>query len=163
MTTIYDFKALTTNGKELDFDQFRGKVLLIVNTASKCGFTPQFAGLEELNQRYKDQGLVVIGFPCNQFASQDPGSDEEISNFCQINYGVTFQMMKKIDVNGKNADPIFQFLKDRSKNIFSDDIKWNFTKFLVASDGVTVRRYAPTVKPNRMKKDIEEMLMVEAV
>lgn len=163
MTTIYDFKALTSNGKELDFDQFRGKVLLIVNTASKCGFTPQFAGLEELNQRYKDQGLVVIGFPCNQFASQDPGSDEEISNFCQINYGVTFQMMKKIDVNGKNADPIFQFLKDRSKNIFSDDIKWNFTKFLVASDGVTVRRYAPTVKPNRMRKDIEEMLMVEAV
>ena len=163
MTTIYDFKALTTNGKELDFDQFRGKVLLIVNTASKCGFTPQFAGLEELNQRYKDQGLVVIGFPCNQFASQDPGSDEEISNFCQINYGVTFQMMKKIDVNGKNADPIFQFLKDRSKNIFSDDIKWNFTKFLVASDGVTVRRYAPTVKPNRMRKEIEEMLMVEAV
>ena len=163
MTTIYDFKALTTNGKELDFDQFRGKVLLIVNTASKCGFTPQFAGLEELNQRYKDKGLVVIGFPCNQFASQDPGSDEEISNFCHINYGVTFQMMKKIDVNGKNADPIFQFLKDRSKNIFSDDIKWNFTKFLVASDGVTVRRYAPTVKPNRMRKDIEEMLMVEAV
>lgn len=163
MTTIYDFKALTTNGKELDFDQFRGKVLLIVNTASKCGFTPQFAGLEELNQRYKDKGLVVIGFPCNQFASQDPGSDEEISNFCRINYGVTFQMMKKIDVNGKNADPIFQFLKDRSKNIFSDDIKWNFTKFLVASDGVTVRRYAPTVKPNRMRKDIEEMLMVEAV
>lgn len=163
MTTIYDFKALTSNGKELDFDQFRGKVLLIVNTASKCGFTPQFAGLEELNQRYKDKGLVVIGFPCNQFASQDPGSDEDISNFCQINYGVTFQMMKKIDVNGKNADPIFQFLKDRSKNIFSDDIKWNFTKFLVASDGVTVRRYAPTVKPNRMRKDIEEMLMVEAV
>ncbi|MBE6342763.1 MAG: glutathione peroxidase [Lentimicrobiaceae bacterium] len=163
MTTIYDFKALTSNGKELDFDQFRGKVLLIVNTASKCGFTPQFAGLEELNQRYKDKGLVVIGFPCNQFASQDPGSDEEISNFCQINYGVTFQMMKKIDVNGKNADPIFQFLKDRSKNIFSDDIKWNFTKFLVASDGVTVRRYAPTVKPSRMRKDIEEMLMVEAV
>ena len=163
MTTIYDFKALTSNGKELDFDQFRGKVLLIVNTASKCGFTPQFAGLEELNQRYKDKGLVVIGFPCNQFASQDPGNDDEISNFCQINYGVTFQMMKKIDVNGKNADPIFQFLKDRSKNIFSDDIKWNFTKFLVASDGVTVRRYAPTVKPNRMRKDIEEMLMVEAV
>lgn len=163
MTTIYDFKALTTNGKELDFEQFRGKVLLIVNTASKCGFTPQFAGLEELNQRYKDKGLVVIGFPCNQFASQDPGNDDEISNFCRINYGVTFQMMKKIDVNGKNADPIFQFLKDRSKNIFSDDIKWNFTKFLVASDGVTVRRYAPTVKPNRMRKDIEEMLMVEAV
>ncbi len=163
MNTIYDFKALTSNGKELDFEQFRGKVLLIVNTASKCGFTPQFAGLEELNQRYKDKGLVVIGFPCNQFASQDPGSDEEISNFCRINYGVTFQMMKKIDVNGKNADPIFQFLKDRSKNIFSDDIKWNFTKFLVASDGVTVKRYAPTVKPNRMRKDIEELLMVEAM
>ncbi len=162
MTTIYDFKALTSNGEVLDFNQFRGKVLLIVNTASKCGFTPQFSGLEELNQRYKDKGLVVIGFPCNQFASQDPGSDEEISNFCQVNYGVTFQMMKKIDVNGKNAAPIYQFLKDRSKNILGEDIKWNFTKFLVASDGVTVKRYAPTVKPNRMRKDIEEMLLVEA-
>ena len=108
MTTIYDFKALTLDGKELDFKQFRGKVLLIVNTASKCGFTPQFAGLEELNQKYKDKGLVILGFPCNQFASQEPGTDEDIANFCKMNYGVTFQMMKKIDVNGKNALPFFK-------------------------------------------------------
>lgn len=163
MTTIYDFKALTSNGKELDFNQFRGKVLLIVNTASKCGFTPQFAGLEELNQKYKDKGLVILGFPCNQFAQQDPGSDEEISNFCQVNYGVTFQMMKKIDVNGSNESPIYKFLKEKTKNILGEDIKWNFTKFLISADGSRIKRYAPTVKPSRMEKDIEEMLMVEAV
>lgn len=163
MNTIYDFKALTSDGKELDFKQFRGKVLLIVNTASKCGFTPQFAGLEELNQKYKDKGLVILGFPCNQFASQDPESDEEIRNFCQINYGVTFQMMKKIDVNGKNASPLYQFLKGKTKNILGEDIKWNFTKFLVSADGKRIKRYAPTVKPARMERDIEEMLMVEAI
>lgn len=161
MITIYDFKALTSNGKELDFNQFRGKVLLIVNTASKCGFTPQFAGLEELNQKYKDKGLVILGFPCNQFAHQDPGSDEEIANFCQVNYGVTFQMMKKIDVNGPNEHPIYKFLKEKTKNILGEDIKWNFTKFLISPDGNTIKRYAPTVKPSRMEKDIEEMLLVE--
>lgn len=163
MATIYDFKALTSDGRTLDFKQFRGKILLIVNTASKCGFTPQFAGLEELNQKYKDKGLVILGFPCNQFAYQDPGSDEEISNFCQINYGVTFQMMKKIDVNGPNESPIYAFLKEKTKNILGEDIKWNFTKFLISSDGKTIKRYAPTVKPSRMEKDIEEMLLVEAV
>ena len=163
MTTIYDFKALTSNGEELDFNQFRGKVLLIVNTASKCGFTPQFSGLEELNQRYKDKGLVVIGFPCNQFAQQDPDSDEEIVNFCQVNYGVTFQMMKKIDVNGPNESPIYRYLKDKTKNILGEDIKWNFTKFLISADGKKIKRYAPTVKPSRMERDIEEMLLVEAV
>ena len=163
MTTIYDFKALTSNGKELDLKQFKGKVLLIVNTASKCGFTPQFAGLEELHKKYKDKGLVILGFPCNQFAQQDPGSDEEISNFCQVNYGVTFQMMKKIDVNGPNESPIYKFLKERTKNILGEDIKWNFTKFLISSDGSRIKRYAPTVKPERMEKDIEELLMVETV
>lgn len=163
MTTIYDFKATMSNGEVLDFKQFKGKVLLIVNTASKCGFTPQFAGLEELNQKYKDKGLVVIGFPCNQFGHQDPGSDEEIVSFCQINYGVTFQMMKKIDVNGDNAEPIFKYLKEKTKNILGEDIKWNFTKFLISSDGKKIKRYAPTTKPSRMEKDIEEMLMVEAV
>ena len=160
MATIYDFKALTSNGKELDFNQFRGKVLLIVNTASKCGFTPQFAGLEELNQKYKNAGLVIFGFPCNQFAQQDPWSDEEISNFCQVNYGVTFQMMKKIDVNGENASPIYTFLKEKTKNILGDDIKWNFTKFLVSADGKKIKRYAPTVKPSRLEKEIEAMLLV---
>ncbi len=163
MTTIYDFKALTSNGKELDLKQFKGKVLLIVNTASKCGFTPQFAGLEELHKKYKDKGLVILGFPCNQFAQQDPGSDEEISNFCQVNYGVTFQMMKKIDVNGPNESPIYKFLKEKTKNILGEDIKWNFTKFLISSDGSRIKRYAPIVKPERMKKDIEELLMVETV
>lgn len=163
MTTIYDFKALTSNGKELDLKQFKGKVLLIVNTASKCGFTPQFAGLEELHKKYKDKGLVILGFPCNQFAQQDPGSDEEISNFCQVNYGVTFQMMKKIDVNGPNESPIYKFLKEKTKNILGEDIKWNFTKFLISSDGSRIKRYAPIVKPERMEKDIEELLMVETV
>ena len=180
METIYDFKALTSKGKELDFSQFQGKVLLIVNTASKCGFTPQFAGLEELNQRYKDKGLVIIGFPCNQFASQDPGSDGEIEGFCQLNYGVTFQIMKKGDVNGPAAEPIFEYLKAQapieeyhglkgkgaamlfkriSKSVEKDsDIKWNFTKFLISKDGKTVRRYAPTTEPKALGKDVEEML-----
>lgn len=163
MTTIYDFKALTTDGKELDFKQFKGKVLLIVNTASKCGFTSQFAGLEELNQKYKEKGLVILGFPCNQFANQDPGSNEEILNFCRVNYGVSFQMMKKIDVNGDNAIPLYKFLKEKTKNIMTDNIKWNFTKFLVSSDGSVIKRYAPTVKPSRLEKEIEAMLLVEAV
>ncbi|MBR5782139.1 MAG: glutathione peroxidase [Bacteroidales bacterium] len=160
MKSIYDFKAETIDGEELDFSQFRGKILLIVNTASKCGFTPQFAGLEELNQKYKDKGLVIIGFPCNQFGQQDPGSDDEILDFCQLNYGVSFQMMKKIDVNGKDASPIYTFLKEKTKNILGEDIKWNFTKFLVSPDGKKIKRYAPTVKPSRLEKDIEDMLLV---
>lgn len=158
MERVYDFKALTSKGKELDFAQFEGKVLLIVNTASKCGFTPQFAGLEQLNQEYKDRGLVVIGFPCNQFASQDPGSDSEIEGFCQLNYGVTFQIMKKVDVNGSEAHPIFQYLKSQTKGLLGSSIKWNFTKFLISRDGKTIKRYAPTTKPEKMKSDIEAML-----
>ena len=180
MAKIYDFKALTSKGKELDFAQFQGKVLLIVNTASKCGFTPQFAGLEELNQQYKDKGLVVIGFPCNQFAAQDPGSDSEIEGFCQLNYGVSFQIMKKVDVNGAAAEPIFEYLKAQapteeynglkakaakalfktiSKSVEKDsDIKWNFTKFLISKDGETIKRYAPTTEPKNFAKDIEAML-----
>ena len=156
MKSIYNFKAVTSNGKVLDFRQFKGKVLLIVNTASKCGFTPQFAGLEELNQKYK--GLVIIGFPCNQFGHQDPGTDDEILDFCQVNYGVTFQMMKKIEVNGENASPIYTFLKEKTKNILGEDIKWNFTKFLISADGKKIKRYAPTVKPSRLEKEIEEMI-----
>ena len=160
MRTIYDFKAVASDGKEVDFRRFRGKVLLIVNTASKCGFTPQFAGLEELNQKYKDKGLVIIGFPCNQFGQQDPGSDDEIMDFCKVNYGVSFLMMKKIDVNGENASPLYTFLKEKTKNILGEDIKWNFTKFLISPDGRKIKRYAPTVKPSRLEKDIEEMLLV---
>ena len=180
MKKIYDFKALTSKGKELDFAQFEGKVLLIVNTASKCGFTPQFAGLEALNQKYKDKGLVVIGFPCNQFKEQDPGTDSQIEEFCQINYGVSFQIMKKIDVNGSSADPIFKYLKEQApteaynglkakaaKALFKtisnsvekdSDIKWNFTKFLISKDGNTIKRYSPTTEPEKMESDIETML-----
>ena len=158
METIYDFKALTSKGKELDFAQFKGKVLLIVNTASKCGFTPQFKGLEELNQRYKDRGLVTIGFPCNQFNHQDPGTDSEIEGFCQLNYGVTFQIMKKINVNGDDAHPIFKFLKSRTKGVLGSAIKWNFTKFLISRDGSRVERFAPTTEPKDIEKAIESML-----
>lgn len=158
MERIYDYKALTSKGKELDFVQFEGKVLLIVNTASKCGFTPQFAGLEQLNQKYRDRGLVVIGFPCNQFASQDPGSDSEIEGFCQLNYGVTFQIMKKVDVNGDDAHPIFVYLKEKTKGLLGSSIKWNFTKFLISRDGETIKRYAPITKPEKLEKDIEAML-----
>ncbi len=158
MATIYDFKALTSKGKELDFSQFEGKVLLIVNTASKCGFTPQFEGLEELNKKYKEQGLVIIGFPCNQFGHQDPGSDEEISGFCQLNYGVSFQIMKKVDVNGKNADPIFKYLKKEAGGFMTDAIKWNFTKFLVSRDGKTIKRYAPITAPKKLMNDIDKFL-----
>ena len=180
MKKIYDFKALTSKGKELDFAQFEGKVLLIVNTASKCGFTPQFAGLEALNQKYNDKGLVVIGFPCNQFKEQDPGTDSQIEEFCQINYGVSFQIMKKIDVNGSSADPIFEYLKEQApteaynglkakaaKALFKtisnsvekdSDIKWNFTKFLISKDGNTIKRYSPTTEPEKMESDIETML-----
>ena len=177
MTKIYDFKAITSKGKEIDFKEFEGKVLLIVNTASKCGFT---AGLEELNQKYKGKGLVVIGFPCNQFKEQDPEGDAKIEEFCQLNYGVTFQIMKKGDVNGPNAQPIFEYLKAQapteeyqglkakaakvlfktiSKSVEKDsDIKWNFTKFLISKDGETIKRYAPTTEPKDFEKDVEAML-----
>ena len=159
MTKIYDFKALTSKGKELDFKDFEGRVLLIVNTASKCGLTPQFEGLEKLNRQYRDQGLTVIGFPCNQFANQDPGSDSEIEGFCQLNYGVTFQMMKKVDVNGSEAHPVFKYLKEQTRSmLFGSRIKWNFTKFLISRDGETVKRYAPTTKPGKLETDIRQML-----
>ncbi len=180
MNSIFDFKALSSKGKEIDFKQFEGKVLLIVNTASKCGFTPQFAGLEDLNRKYKDRGLVIIGFPCNQFKEQDPGGDAQIEEFCQLNYGVTFQIMRKGDVNGSAAEPIFEYLKAQapteeykglkakathallkkiSKSVEKDsDILWNFTKFLISKDGATVKRYAPTTEPKELEKDIEAML-----
>ncbi len=158
MATIYDFKAVASNGKEIDFKEFEGKVLLIINTASKCGFTPQFDGLEKLNEKYRDRGLVCIGFPCNQFANQDPGSDSEIEGFCRMNYGVTFQIMKKVDVNGKNAHPIFKYLRSQTKGFLGDKVKWNFTKFLVSRDGKTIKRFAPTVVPEKLEGEIEKML-----
>ena len=180
MAKIYDFKTRSNKGAEVDFAQFEGKVLMIVNTASKCGFTPQYDGLEALYQKYKDQGLVIVGFPCDQFAGQEPGSNEEIAEFCRINHGVTFPLMAKTDVNGDNAEPIFEYLKSQapteaynglkgkatramlkglSKSMEKDsDILWNFTKFLVNRDGTVIKRYAPITTPEDIEKDIEGML-----
>ncbi len=180
MKKIYELKALNNKGVEVDFSQYEGKVLLIVNTASKCGFTPQYDGLEDLYQKYKDRGLVILGFPCDQFAHQEPGSDEQIAEFCRINHGVTFPLMKKIDVNGPAEDPVFTYLKEAapaeeykglkakatqkllkgiSKSVEKEsDILWNFTKFLVNRDGTVVKRFAPVAEPVSFEKDIEEML-----
>ena len=180
MEKIFDFKALNNRGEEVDFSQYEGQVLMIVNTASKCGFTPQYDGLEALYQKYKDQGLVIIGFPCDQFAHQEPGSDEEIAEFCRLNHGVTFPLMKKIDVNGENAHPIYQYLKSvapteeykgikakathtmlkgLSKSAKEDnDILWNFTKFIISRDGATVKRFPPTTEPADFENDVKEML-----
>jgi glutathione peroxidase len=159
MTTVYDFEALQINGKPVALSQFTGKVMLIVNTASACGFTPQFGGLEELHKSYGSKGLVVLGFPCNQFASQDKGSNDEIAEFCQINYGVSFPMMAKIDVNGGSAHPLYQWMcKEAPGLLGSKAIKWNFTKFLIAKDGSVRKRYAPTDTPASLAEDIEAAL-----
>lgn len=155
---FYDFKAKKINGQEVSMEDFKGKIVVVVNTASKCGLTPQFKELEELYQGYKDKGVEILGFPCNQFAKQDSGSNEEIHEFCQLNYGVSFNMFEKIDVNGKNAHPLYQYLKNESKGLLSKEIKWNFTKFLIDDQGNVVKRYAPTVSPLKIKIDIEDIL-----
>jgi glutathione peroxidase len=159
MSTIYDFDARQIDGKTVPLKQFQGKVLLIVNTASACGFTPQFGGLEELHQQYGKKGLVVLGFPCNQFGAQDPGSNDEIAQFCQLNYGVSFPMMAKVDVNGPEADPLFKWVTAEAPGLLgSKAIKWNFTKFLVGKDGQVIKRYAPTDEPKALAKDIDAAL-----
>jgi glutathione peroxidase len=159
MSTVYDFEALGIDGRIVSLDQFRGQVLLVVNTASACGYTPQFAGLEDLHKQYRDKGLVVLGFPCNQFGSQDPGSNGEIAQFCQLNYGVSFPMMAKVKVNGTDADPLFKWLSKEAPGILgSTAIKWNFTKFLVGRDGEVIKRYAPADAPATLAKDIEAAL-----
>ena len=155
---FYDFTAKKMNGIEVKMDEYKGKVLLVVNTASKCGFTPQLAELEQMYKDYKDKGFEILGFPCNQFANQDPGSNKEISDFCLINYGVTFNMFQKIEVNGENAHPLYKFLKNEKKGLLSKEIKWNFTKFLIDSEGNVVKRYAPTVKPLKIEEDIKKLL-----
>lgn len=156
---IYAFDAQDIQGQRVALEQFRGKVLLIVNTASACGFTPQLAGLQALHQQYADQGLVVLGFPCNQFGRQDPGSNDEIAGFCQRNYGVDFAMMAKIDVNGEHAAPLYRWLTAQAPGILGTRaIKWNFTKFLVGKDGQVVRRYAPQDAPAKLAHDIEAAL-----
>lgn len=156
--TIFDYSAKKNDGSELSFAELMGKTLLIVNTASKCGFTPQYAGLEALYKEYKDRGLVVLGFPCDQFAHQEPGTDGEIAQFCSLNFGVTFPLMSKVDVNGPSTHPVFEFLKDRAPGAIGKSVKWNFTKFLVSPDGKTVKRFAPTDLPESMKGDIEAVL-----
>ncbi|MCC3868876.1 glutathione peroxidase [Terrisporobacter mayombei] len=155
---FYDFKANKMNGQEVSMSDYKGKVVLVVNTASKCGLTPQFEGLEALYKEYKNQGLEILGFPCNQFANQEKGSNEEIHEFCQLNYGVSFTMFEKIDVNGNNAHPLYKYLKNEAKGLLSKEIKWNFTKFLIDSEGNVVKRYAPTVEPLKIKDDIENLL-----
>jgi len=157
--TVYDFTARQINGQDIALSEFKGKVMLIVNTASACGFTPQFGGLEELHTTYAGQGLVVLGFPCNQFGAQDPGNDSEIATFCQVNYGVSFPMMSKIEVNGPSAHPLYQWLSSEAPGLLgSKAIKWNFTKFLVGRDGRVLKRYAPLDKPASLAKDIEAAL-----
>ena len=159
MTTVFDFEALSIDGKMTALKNFKGQVLLIVNTASACGFTPQFAGLEQLHETYGKTGLVVLGFPCNQFGAQEAGSNTEIAGFCQLNYGVTFPMMAKIKVNGATAHPLYQWLASQAPGLLgSKSIKWNFTKFLVGKDGAVLRRYAPTDKPESLAGDIEAAL-----
>jgi glutathione peroxidase len=157
--TIYDFEAFGMNGKSVKLSQYKGKALLIVNTASACGFTPQFGGLEELHKQYGKQGLVVLGFPCNQFGAQDAGSNDEIASFCQLNFGVTFPMMAKIDVNGANATPLFNWLCAEAPGLLgSKAIKWNFTKFLVDKDGLVINRFGPQDAPASLEKDIKAAL-----
>jgi len=155
---IYGFAPPDRSGSPKSLEDYRGQVLLIVNTASKCGFTPQFAGLEQLFEAYKDRGFIVLGFPCNQFGSQDPGNNDEITEFCQLNYGVSFPMFGKIEVNGSSAEPLFDHLKSAAPGTLGNRIKWNFTKFLVNRGGEVVKRYAPTTKPEAIKADIEALL-----
>ena len=155
---FYDFSAKKMNGQEVKMEEYRGKVVLVVNTASKCGLTPQFTELEELYKEYKEKGFEILGFPCNQFAKQDPASNKEISEFCLINYGVTFTMFEKINVNGGNTHPIYKFLKNEEKGILSKEIKWNFTKFLINKDGKVINRYSPTTKPLKIEGDILKLL-----
>jgi glutathione peroxidase len=159
MTTVYDFNAKTLAGDEISLSNFRGQVLLIVNTASKCGFTPQYEGLEKLYEKLHDKGLTILGFPCNQFGSQEPGTESEIGAFCQKNYGVSFPMFAKIDVNGDDAHPLYKYLKKEEKGVLGTQaIKWNFTKFLIDKDGNPVERYGSTTKPEDIEGDILKLL-----
>lgn len=159
MTDIYNFIVTTAKGESKDLSEFRGKVLLIVNTASKCGFTPQYRELQKLYETYSSRNFTILGFPCNQFGNQEPGTDEEIQTFCSLNYGVTFPVFAKIMVNGDDTHPLFNYLKKEAKGLLgSEKVKWNFTKFLVDKTGKPVKRYAPSTTPKSLKKDIEELL-----
>ena len=156
--SIYDFKVKQIDGEEKSLAEYKGKVLLIVNTASQCGFTPQFEGLQKLYEKYSPKGFTVLGFPCNQFSNQDPGTDEEIKSFCNLNYGVTFPVFSKIEVNGTNEHPLYKFLKRKASGFLSKKIKWNFTKFLIATNGKVIKRFSPATEPKKIEKFIEELL-----
>lgn len=157
--SAYDYSAKTIDGKDQKLSEYKGKVMLVVNTASKCGFTPQYEGLEELYKQYKDKGLVVLGFPCDQFGHQEPGDENEIKNFCTLQYDVSFPMFAKVEVNGANAHPLYKHLKEEKPGVLgSEGIKWNFTKFLVDKSGKVVKRFAPTDKPASLAKDVEKLL-----
>lgn len=158
MPTLSDFSANSLAGQQVDLSQYAGKVVLVVNTASKCGFTPQYKGLEELYEKYQDKGLVILGFPCDQFGHQEPGTDGEIQEFCQLNYGVSFPMFSKIEVNGDGAHPLYQWLRTEKGGLLGDKIKWNFTKFLLDTEGKVVKRYAPNTAPAKIAGDIEALL-----
>lgn len=159
MPNVHQYKVADAAGKEIDLSQYRGKVLLILNTASKCGFTPQYEELEQLHQKYHDRGLVILAFPCNQFGAQEPGNNADIQQFCQINYGLSFPVMGKLQVNGPDASPLFEHLKDSARGLMKTRaIKWNFTKFLVNKDGDVVKRYAPRTKPTSIAQSIEDLL-----
>lgn len=158
MKKIYNYTVKTSNGEDLSLSQYEGQVMLIVNTASKCGFTPQYKDLQELHDRYKEKGLEILAFPCNQFGKQESGSNVEIQEFCQINYGLSFPVFGKVDVNGKDAHPLYQYLKSEKVGLLGSKIKWNFTKFLVDKKGKVIKRYAPTVKPMDIEEDINALL-----
>lgn len=155
---FYEFSARSLQGEEIKMESFEGKTILVVNTASKCGFTPQYAGLEELYEKYKDKGLVILGFPCNQFGNQEPGDEKSIAEGCLVNYGVSFPMFSKIEVNGKNAHPIFKYLKNELGGTLGKKIKWNFTKFLIDKNGKPVKRFAPITKPEKLEPDVKKVL-----
>jgi glutathione peroxidase len=155
---FYRFTARSLQGKDISMDTYKGKAVLVVNTASKCGLTPQYEGLENLYEKYKDQGLVILGFPCNQFGNQEPGTEQEISESCLINYGVSFPMFSKIVVNGENTHPIYEYLKNRLPGVLGKNIKWNFAKFLIDKNGKPVKRFSPTTVPEKLVKDIEKYL-----
>ncbi|MGJ7922104.1 glutathione peroxidase [Neobacillus sp. LXY-4] len=154
MKTVYEYTVKKTNGDQKSINDYKGKPLIIVNTASKCGFTPQFKGLQELYEKYKERGFEILGFPCDQFNNQEFENIEETTEFCQLNYGVTFPIFAKIDVNGENEDPLFTFLKEQKKGVLTSKIKWNFTKFLIDSEGHVVERYAPTTSPSKIEEDL---------
>ncbi|WP_240222183.1 glutathione peroxidase [Rheinheimera hassiensis] len=159
MANVHQYKVKDASGNEIDLSQYRGKVLLVVNTASQCGFTPQYKELEQLHQKYKDKGLVILAFPCNQFGGQEPGSDNEIQQFCELNYGVSFPVMAKLAVNGPDASPLFEHLKDSARGLMKTRaIKWNFTKFLINKQGDVVKRYAPRTKPASIAASVEDLL-----